>query len=105
LDCSGTKRRFLPKLPGNSGLTASADRATLGKRPGHSHSIVSGASKRLKSITFPHRRFDSTVTFTVNLFCLLPIDGDRRRKQLRQLDASHRMTQLITRSVFHKMEY
>jgi hypothetical protein len=32
---------FLPVLPRNSGFTGAADRATIGKRPGHSHSIIS----------------------------------------------------------------
>jgi hypothetical protein len=49
----------------------------------------------LKTINFTARRFDFTVTLTVTLFCLVPIDGDRRRKQLRQLDVSHRIPQLI----------
>jgi hypothetical protein len=42
----------------------------------------------LKTINFTARRFDFTVTLTVTLFCLVPIDGDRRRKQLRQLDGA-----------------
>ena len=40
---------FLPNLSGNFGFTNSAERDTLGKRPGHSHSIVSGTYKYLKS--------------------------------------------------------
>src|ERR1700704_5159790 len=73
--------------------------STGSERPTHSRSIVSCASKRLKTINFTARRFDFTVTLTVTLFCLVPIDGDRRRKQLRQLDVSHRIAQLITQSL------
>jgi hypothetical protein len=39
---------FLPVLPMNSGFTTAADHFIMGKRPGHSHSIVSGTYKYLK---------------------------------------------------------
>ena len=47
------------------------------KGPIHSHSIVAGASNRLKSLEFPPRKFNFTVTLTVKTFCLVPIAGDR----------------------------
>jgi mRNA-degrading endonuclease HigB of HigAB toxin-antitoxin module len=46
-----------------------------------SHSIVSCACNRLKSLEFPPRKVNFTVTLAVKKFCLIPIADDRCRKQ------------------------
>jgi len=72
--------RFLPVLPRNSGFPASTDRARLGKRPGHSHSTVSGTCKRLNKNDFVSGRAKFTVKNAVSKSCLGAMDGDRCRK-------------------------
>jgi hypothetical protein len=71
---------FLPVLPGNSGFSPSSERGTLGKRPGHSHSIVSETPKQLLfRLTEYFRPPQFTVRFTVKQSRLKAIDGDRCR--------------------------
>ena len=79
---------FLPNLPGNSGFTDSVDHDTLGKRPGQSHSIVSGALNHLKGNDFISARFNFAVMIAVRKFRLEPIDGDRCRKLADALEAT-----------------
>jgi hypothetical protein len=69
-------RGFLPVLPRNSGFTASANRDTLGKRPGHSDSIVSGTYELLKQNDFGLERSNFTVISTVKKCRLVAIEGD-----------------------------
>jgi hypothetical protein len=52
---------FLPNLPGNSGFTDLVDRDTLGKRPGHSHSIVAGG---LPEMSYTTREMPGTSLIT-----------------------------------------
>src|ERR1700690_2780505 len=54
----------------NSGFTAAADPATLGQRPGHSHSIVSSTCKHLKVDDFLSEGFNFTDRITVGKSCL-----------------------------------
>jgi GyrI-like small molecule binding domain len=49
-----------------AGFTVCADRATLGKRPGHSHSIVSITYEHLKLMDFLLACNGFTVKYTVN---------------------------------------
>lgn len=60
----------------NSGFTAAADPATLGQRPGHSHSIVSSTCKHLKVDDFLSEGFNFTDRITVGKSCLGTIEGD-----------------------------
>jgi hypothetical protein len=71
---------FLPKLPRNSGLATGADCDMLGKRPGHSHSIVSSTRKHLNTANFVSGRANFTVRSTVKKCCLGAKEGDRCRK-------------------------
>jgi hypothetical protein len=71
---------FLPVLPMNSGFAASADRAKIGRRPPHCHSIVSGTYKHLKVQEFLSGYGAFTVTSTAKTFRLRAIDGDRSQR-------------------------
>jgi hypothetical protein len=53
-----------------------ADRDTLGKRPDHSHSVVSGTGKYLKADDFLSERANFTVKNAVDKFCLATIAAD-----------------------------
>jgi hypothetical protein len=56
-----------------------ASEAKMGKRPAHSHSIVSGTDKQLKLQHFSSGHVGLTVRSTAKQFRLSAIGGDRSR--------------------------
>jgi hypothetical protein len=84
---------LLPLLPLDPGFNISGSCAKIMESPGHSHSIVSGTYNYLKIKHFFSGQAKLTVTSTAKHFRLGAIDGDRWRKQLSQVDGSHRIRQ------------
>ena len=73
------RRGFLPNLPGNSRLATAADCGTLGKRPGHSHSIISWPRNLLIHGNIPEGAIHNTVRNTNSQFRFVAIVNDRCR--------------------------